>query len=58
MQYVLLVHQAAFRRGALILWDLAHSAGALAIQLDACNADFAVGCGYKFLNGGAPGLLR
>jgi kynureninase len=44
----------AQRRGALTIWDLAHSAGALAVDLGAANADFAVGCGYKFLNGG-PG---
>ncbi len=53
------VTRRAHEKGVLVVWDLSHSAGAIEVDLNGAKADFAIGCGYKFLNGGpgAPAFI-
>jgi kynureninase len=53
------ITELAHRAGSLVLWDISHSVGSILVHLDDCNADLAIGCTYKYLNGGpgAPGFL-
>lgn len=53
------ITQKAHEKGILVVWDLSHSVGSIEVALNDCQVDFAVGCGYKFLNGGpgAPAFI-
>lgn len=53
------ITQKAHDKGVIVIWDLAHSAGAVELDIKGCKAEFAIGCTYKYLNGGpgAPAFI-
>ena len=57
MYHMKAINALAHDKNSLVLWDVSHAVGAVPIDLNNSNADLAVGCTYKYLNGG-PGLLH